>query len=85
MSVTEHGQQMKPVVVLGKAATADLAITEDPLYVPEGSLHFGTNASFDFFGFQFVASSFIGLPGRLAMNQETFPCKRSFQDLLPPC
>ena len=52
--VAERGQQMQPVVVLGEAAIADLAITEDLLDVPEGMFHFGTNTGFDFFGFQFV-------------------------------
>jgi len=45
---------MQSVVVLCKAAIADLAITEDLLNVPERMFHFGTNTGFDFLGFQLV-------------------------------
>ena len=41
--VAKRGQQMQPVAVLGKAAIADLAITKDPLDVPEGMLDLGVN------------------------------------------
>lgn len=53
--VAERGQQVLSVVVLGKAAIADLAITKDLFDVPEGMLHFGTNTGFNFLGFQFVS------------------------------
>ncbi len=66
--VAERGQQMQPVIVLCKAAIADLAITEDLLDVPEGMLHFGTNTGFDFFSFQFVGIQ--RLPGARSFGNE---------------
>lgn len=45
---------MQPVIVLGQAAIADLAITEGLLDVPKGTLHFGTDTGFDFLGFQLI-------------------------------
>ena len=66
--VAERGQQVQPVIVLGQAAIADLAITEDLLDVPKGMLHFGTNTGFDFFGFQFVGIQL--LPGARSFGDE---------------
>ena len=66
--VAERGQQMQPVIVLCKAAIADLAITEDLLNVPEGMLHFGTNTGFDFLGFQLVGIQL--LPGARSFGNE---------------
>jgi hypothetical protein len=45
---------MQPVIVLCKAAIADLAITEDLLNVPERMFHFGPDAGFDFLGLQLI-------------------------------
>src|SRR5690554_2848195 len=59
---------MQPVIVLGQAAIADLAITEDLLNVPEGMLHFGTNTGFDFLGFQLVGNQL--LPGARSFGNE---------------
>lgn len=53
---------MQPVVVLGQAAIADLAITEYLLDVAEWMLHFGTYTGFDFFGFQLVGIQFLPSP-----------------------
>ncbi len=49
--VAECGQKMQPAIVLGKAATADLAITKNLVDAPEGMLHFGTNTGFDLSAF----------------------------------
>src|SRR5690554_3750793 len=59
---------MQPVIVLCKAAIADLAITEDLFNVPEGMLHFGTNTGFDFLGFQLVSIQL--LPGARPFGNE---------------
>ena len=66
--VAERCQQMQPVIVLCKAAIADLAITEDLFNVPEGMLHFGTNTGFDFLGFQLVSIQL--LPGARSFGNE---------------
>jgi len=59
---------MQPVAVLGKAAIADLAITKDPLDVPEGMLDLGTNTGFDLLCFQFVGIQ--RLPGARPFGNE---------------
>lgn len=46
---------MQLVVVLGKTAIADFAVSEDLLDIPEGLLHFDTHTGFDFLGFQLVS------------------------------
>lgn len=40
--VADRGQQMQPVVVLGKTAIADFALAEDPCSLPCNSLSVGT-------------------------------------------
>lgn len=59
---------MQSVVVLGKAAIADLAVTKDQLDVPEGMLDLGTNTGFDLFSFQFVGIQ--RLPGARPFGNE---------------
>ena len=59
---------MQPVIVLGKAAIADLAVSKDLLDVPERMLDLGTNTGFDFLGFQLVGIQL--LPGARPFGNE---------------
>ena len=64
----ERGQQIQPVVVLGQAAIADFAVTEDLLDIPERMLGLSTDTGFDFSAFSLLTSSFFRVPGLLALN-----------------
>lgn len=53
----------------GEAAIANFATAEDLFDVPEGMLHFGTNTSFNFLGFQFFSIQFI--PSSKTLSNES--------------
>ena len=60
---------MQPVVVLGKAAIAGLAITEDLLDVPEGCSTLARTLALIYFGFQFFGIQL--LPGTRSFGNES--------------
>ena len=66
--VAERSEQVQTVGVFGESAIADLAITEYLFDVPEGMLDLGTNAGFDFLGFELVGIKL--LPGTRPFSNE---------------
>jgi predicted RNase H-like nuclease len=70
--VAERGQQVQSVTVFSQAAIADFVIAKDLFMYLKGFSTLAQALALSFSAFSLRSSSFFRVPGRFAMNQNTF-------------